>query len=439
MLNLRSRDIPKREISKKMTLTDAQTATEMQSSMSFNLDSLFSNISNFEGSKSQDIEYFIESFEQMAAVTKIPDNLKILLLKTKLSGYAKQVLMHSKNLREEQNFEDFKKKLIESFKTQKSFAEAQHSFTNLKQKASQSVQEFAKQFNLEASKFLSLSGHSNKIGAAELLNTIKLSKFIQAIRSDVAFELEKLGPSNFDEALNQAIKIEMALNNKRHETNNINSKQNDQSVQNLFDLASQQQSEIVQLKNQLERMKLEKEGNLQAKLSNNIAKQTYKNSKSRYCHICKVSSHDTDYCYFNQKRSKNNSYATQNQNQPEFYTPRFNHKRYQKSGPGAQNTMKYGESSYNQIDQGAGNRTNTHQNDVTQQRADNSSYMNFQGWGFAPTQRPVHPPTGEQMYVRDRAPMPRIEPPQQGTPYAVTFEENREPRSENTNYHNFLN
>lgn len=102
------------------------------------------------------------------------------------------------------------------FKTEKSFAQAQDQFIHAKQLPTQSVEDFTKKFNITAQKYLDSSGHAAKEGAIEFLDIIKLSKFIEGLRPDISFELQKFPPDNFENAVTMAKKIEIALNNKKN-------------------------------------------------------------------------------------------------------------------------------------------------------------------------------------------------------------------------------
>lgn len=218
---------------------------------------------------------------------------------------------------------------MDYFKKEKSFAQAQQNFINAKQKPNQTVEEFTKSFNVEAQKYLAMSGHASKAGAKDLLETIKLSKYIEALRPDIAFELIKEAPETFDEAVRIAKNMEIALNSKSaSEINNLTSKSENTLYEALIQLSKDQKSQIQELKEQVNNLKINE---------NNASKnQTDTASKiERYCHICSKQNHDTQNCFFNKKAS-NNVYQPrgyQNNVRPRFmrhnhYQPNYSNRNF---------------------------------------------------------------------------------------------------------------
>lgn len=281
--------------------------------ITLNFDSFLQNIKNFEGKKEQDVEYFLEQFEQLADATKLPDNLKVILLKSKLAGNAKQILINSPDLRNESVYDTLKQKLIENFKSEKSFVEAQNKFMSLKQLPSQNVEDFARQFNLAAQQYLSISGHASKNGAKELLTAMKLTKFIEALRPDISFEVQKTGPENFENALKIAKKIEIALNNASSEINAIKTEKKSPLYEALIQLSKDQSTQIKEMTEQINNLKLQE-----------TKSETRENKEKIYCHICEKSNHQTQDCYFNQK-NKNNVTPRQQSN---YARPRFQRQKF---------------------------------------------------------------------------------------------------------------
>lgn len=270
-----------------------QTLTEnMETKITLTLDSLIQNIQTFEGKKEQDIEFFLEQFDDITKAANLAPELKLLVLRSKLGGHAKQILITSPELREEKDYTEFKTKLIKVFQTKKSFAEAQQNFASINQKPNQSVEDFAKQFSITAQKYLCSSGHSKKSGARELLNTIKLTKFIDALRPDIAFEVHKNGPETFEEACEQAKKIEIAINANRKEINTTQTNSENTALATIIELSNNQNAQINSIQQELNNLKL----NSQVRQSQPVEK-----TEERYCHICKTSSHSTENCFYNTK------------------------------------------------------------------------------------------------------------------------------------------
>lgn len=68
---------------------------------------------------------------------------------------------------------------------------------------------------------MSLSGHASKNGARDLLETIKLTKYVEDIRPDIVSEMLK----EFEDAVRIAKNMEVALNSKSaSKVNNLTGK-----------------------------------------------------------------------------------------------------------------------------------------------------------------------------------------------------------------------
>lgn len=284
---------------------DRQTniPAKMAQTITFSFDSLIQNINNFEAKKEQEIDYFLEQFHNLCEVTKLPDDLRIIILKSKLSGNAKQILMNTPELKDETNYAELKQKLSKTFTVKKSFGEAQQKFTNLKQRPNQTVEEFIKEFNVTAQKYLNVSGHASKDGAKDLLETIKLNKFIDSLRPDIGFEVRKQGPEEFSEAVKLAKKIELALNIPNPEINNINTKPQSSVLDALLQATQDQSSKMNELQEQINTLKL--------------TGQHSNTKNNKYCHICEKNNHDTQFCFYNSKnKTTNNTKPTNNSYSP---------------------------------------------------------------------------------------------------------------------------
>lgn len=350
---------------------ELQATTTMENNFKLTFDALLQNLHNFEGKKEQDIEFFLEQFEQMAQATNLTESFKIIILKAKLAGHAKQILINSPELREETNFENLKNKLKEIFKIKKSFAEAQQKFSSISQLPSQTVDDFAKQFNITAQKYLSMSGHAKKDGAKALLDTIKLTKFVEALRPDISFEVQKTGPECFEDALKQAQKIEIALNNNKREINNVTAGSNSTAFEALLDFANSQTTELQQIKQEINNLKLQTD----KKPTTNNRETLPQNNLEKYCHICSKKNHMTDQCSFNLKNKGNNQrnftprprFQHNNQNfrprNSQNYWPQFRQRnyfampQYGNSMPGAHQNYLQGWGYNNQVQQSYGNNT----------------------------------------------------------------------------------
>lgn len=291
------------KIKRKKNTVKEKTDSKMADKLTLTVDTLINIIPNFDGEKENNIENYINQFEEIAKTAKIEENIQIILIKSKFIGKARDLLINSEDLNNEQNYAAFKTKLIETFKIDKNFSEIQSKFMEYKQLPNQKIEEFAKQFNILAAKYLKQSGHATKEGAKDLLSTIKLSRFIESIRPDIALDVRKQAPKTFEEAVTLAKQIELAL-----ETDDAEQNTNNNICTSLLKLSQSQSEQINNLTRELEKLRVDKTE--QEKKINKIEK---------WCDICKRKSHNTDDCWHNNKNTKSiqktNAQQTAVQNQ----------------------------------------------------------------------------------------------------------------------------
>lgn len=322
-----------------------QQNLDMANKISISVDTLLNSLQNYEGKPNQDITYFISQFNEIANAAKIPNELKLIFLKSKLSGAAQDMMINTPTLRDENNYDEFIRKLRQQFKTEKSFAQAQENFLQAKQSPTQSVEDFTKNFKIAAQKYLSISGHAAKDGAREFLDTIKLSKFIEGLRADISFEMQKFPPDNFEDAVTMAKQLEVALNNKKSfEINNMEAQNESPIYKAIIQLSNTQTQQMKELKDQvnaLQKNDTQKQADpinineIQEQVNSiritNTQDQIQENQSKTFCHICQKSNHETQNCFYNAKSTAHRMFTPRNTrfSGPRYYTnyyrntPRF--------------------------------------------------------------------------------------------------------------------
>lgn len=261
------------------------------------LETLIQHIPSFDNKKETNIKFFLDQWDKLAEKSKLPKEIKLILLKSKFSGPARDVLVNSQELYEETSYEKFKELIAAEFKIKIQFEDVQNSFMNLKQSPNQKMPEFIKQFDIAATKYIEESGHSKELGAINFLKRVKLTRFLEAIRPDIALEIRKQGPATYDEATQIAVKIENAFNASKFENMN-----NTTDTENFIDetlnvLTKVHQDEIQKLKDEIERLK--------------INAQPPVEKKKEKCGICSKN-HSTKDCFFNGRNKRQ---------EPSFRTP----------------------------------------------------------------------------------------------------------------------
>lgn len=92
---------------------------DMTSMISISVDILLNDLQNYESKSDHDINYFISQFNEVAKAAKIPNELKIIFSKAKLSGVVKDVLINTPSIRDENNYANVNEKSRLQFKTEK--------------------------------------------------------------------------------------------------------------------------------------------------------------------------------------------------------------------------------------------------------------------------------------------------------------------------------
>ncbi|MBK5648954.1 MAG: hypothetical protein I4N51_19355, partial [Acinetobacter sp.] len=210
------------------------------------------------------------------------------MLKAKFSGQAREAIINSKELNEENNYATFKTKIIQEFKAKHNFENTQNEFAMLKQLPTQNMADFIKIFDNVAAKYIEESGHAQEPGAINLLQKIKLTRFLEAIRQDIALEIRKQGAETYDRATQMAIKIERAYNYQtREELNYVDTHPQSHFQETFENLSKNYLDKIAELKAEIEGLKLQN--------SNKDVKKPLK------CEICYKNNHNTQNCFFNGK------------------------------------------------------------------------------------------------------------------------------------------
>lgn len=255
------------------------------------LDTLINAFPTFDGKKNANIKNFVEQYENLVTEAKIPESLQVILLKGKIIGQARDTVYDNEDINSETDFTKFKEKLLEIFKKESTFEQSQAAFMDLKQMPTQSIDDYVKKFNSAASNYLKKSGCADKEGAKQFLQNLKMSKFIDTIRPDIALEVRKQGPANFEEALKISKQIEIAFQSENKETvNAINANENKKDIYEvILALAKKQDEELNTLKAEFKACKLQDN------------KQKSNQKEIKYCEICKIKGHTLEECWYNIK------------------------------------------------------------------------------------------------------------------------------------------
>ncbi|GBM99414.1 Retrovirus-related Pol polyprotein from transposon 17.6 [Araneus ventricosus] len=251
--------------------------------------SLISSLTPFKGG--DNFDFFIKQFNDIARLEKWGEAKKILLLKLNLKEQTLKFLVSNPKIEEIDDFDSLVKKLKEKFCKKTNFEEAQRQFNNLKQKVSQSISDLAEQVSSTTEKF-SNPNNSEEENIVKLTKKLKLSKFIEALRSDIRVEVKTLGPKTFKSAVAIAKNIDNALSDDGGEINVTDSGINQILSQQLS--TNKQILELSEKVNAISSQNLCVNSLTEAPATNSNNVQSYQQSP---CQICGKLNHKANNCF----------------------------------------------------------------------------------------------------------------------------------------------
>lgn len=182
--------------------------------------SLISAISPFNGEKSENISHFLENIHEIADIEQWDEKRKFLILKLNLQGRAKEFLNNDPKAKNSKTFDELQTLLLKKFKHSKSFAEIQHEYSKVSQLPNQTVRDLANKIHTQVHEYMNLDEESND-QLEKFAEKLRLTKFIDALRTDIRVELKKSNPKTFDEAIEIAQNIEQAFSDPSYMAHNI--------------------------------------------------------------------------------------------------------------------------------------------------------------------------------------------------------------------------
>lgn len=258
--------------------------------------SLESSLTNFSGGKDEDIKFFIDKINRISILEDWPAARKTLVLQMHLKGDALKFLINDQRAKNEQDFDNLCRLLIEKFSIKMSFNEAQSKFQNVSQQQGQKVKDLADIIDNLGNIYM----NPNNSELPEVLNLtekVKLNKFLEALRQDIQFEVKKSAPRTFAEAIEKAKNFELALDSMGTSQNN------DLNVNALFQQQLETNKSILVLQNQILDLTKANVNTISAKSmpKSNENEKSYNNQNSSdrvTCHICGKRHLTTDCWHF---------------------------------------------------------------------------------------------------------------------------------------------
>lgn len=179
---------------------------------------------SFDGLKENNIEFFLNQFQQIVELTSWSEQEQIIILKSRLKGKALQFLSENMPLQKEKSMQKIIEILTNKFKVKQTLLQKHNDFNNLKHMPNMSVNDLAEEIENQTLIFLDMKEIDDpKIEI--IAEKIKLTKFLQIVRMDLRTEVKKTNPQTFKEAVKTANIIEDALNEANEIINSIETEQ----------------------------------------------------------------------------------------------------------------------------------------------------------------------------------------------------------------------
>ena len=174
----------------------------------------------FNGKKDEDIDFFLTQFENIADMANWPDKNRTVILKTRLKDKAYIFLTQKTELQKSENMEEIKSLLKKQFKVSLTVLQKQNNFNKIKMQPGMSISELALEITKATNEIL---GDNDTQEILEIKNNMRLAKFTEALRSDLAFEVKKMNIQRFDKAVEYAEHLETIYgDNESTEINYVN-------------------------------------------------------------------------------------------------------------------------------------------------------------------------------------------------------------------------
>lgn len=283
-------------------------------------------IPTFEGKSGEKVQHFITQFEDVAKLTKWSDAEKILVLKSKVKGRAMQRLLNNTELFAHTNWDKFLKEFLNHFKENKTATQLGQEFQAIKHVPNMTVRDLAAKINTSARDYLQIEGEQDE-AALKMLDKIMLTKFLDSLKSNLAVEVRKQFPIDFQEAIEKAEALEKILEEDISTCAAISDIEQGHNI--LLE------AKIIELTQQVNALKQEEQ---------RPNKDNKKNSLGTYCLACGKDNHLLKDCFiFRRWENRDRSRSLEEQNN---YVNSFRHLPYQREDSNQQYFHRQGRSRY---------------------------------------------------------------------------------------------
>lgn len=256
----------------------------------------------FHGKSDENVEYFFAQFEQVAQIAGWPKTHLTIILKSKLRGDAQNLVSNDRSMQVETSYDNLKEMILDHFFKQKSMLQKYAEFNQIVQTPNLTVKQLAQKIKSAAKVYFDY-GDKQSTQEKSLIEKLLLTKFCDALRSDIRFELRKFNPTNLEEAIEKSQLIEEANNDRAISVSNVNAfDTNLQMLEIIKKQAELQEQKFTEIQAQINNIKATPAPDTQKKTNNYVPP---------FCYFCGMAGHFMNACWhFLATQTQQNSNAT---------------------------------------------------------------------------------------------------------------------------------
>lgn len=274
-------------------------------------------IPQFDNLSSITPKFFVENLENITNLANCTKSEKLWIMRSRIRGDALSNLIHTPDLNNEKDYDEFKKKFLSYFDTQYSLSARQKQFSNCKMMPNEQVKTYAAKVSLATENFFNNPDLTND-AVKSIFEQTKLAKFIEGLLPDYKQSVLLKDPKTFQNAVDfvqllQSNEISISDSPSEQTVNNISTNTSSNDIKNILQAHAMNTQEMINtLSKEVENLKL-KSKQIPSRTENSYSFRTsQRRGAGRYnqnrsfiqrnnptCRYCNVWSHSTFDCFKN--------------------------------------------------------------------------------------------------------------------------------------------
>lgn len=167
-------------------------------------------LTTFFDGEPNECNFFFKQFNDIATLSGWTDLEKLTILKTRLRGNALTFVLSDRELSETNDYNLVTERLVEFFSEEKGITDHQTKFSTCQQWEGESVKNFAYRVTMLTNNYLGTTIRTENQETKEILDRLKLSKFVDSLLPELRIDVLKTNPQNFNDAVTAAMNSQKA-------------------------------------------------------------------------------------------------------------------------------------------------------------------------------------------------------------------------------------